>query len=660
MASWRLAAQLPSAAFPSVSQLLMSLLLPTVAGVLRRRSPAKSAEPASPSSQSCGSTHSDAASHAHMPNAASPSPSPPSRRGTAASAADAASARRGGSRSSATRPGTTPGAPEPHVPARGTLRAAFASPLRSDRGGAEGAWSLAPTERLLDTPASAGADRAKCAPAPDEEDAEWRECVLALLALPEPDHARAPWPVSARAGAAATPHGAAPSSRELREAIAAKVARMQARLHEPASERNASAVSTGAAGAGVAASPSPSGIDNVRTAAREDVDRALREHGSLEAEVELLRAQLSDAQLRLKLRSGAVDSRMRDKVGKLELEMASLRAELGGTAVELTEASAAASAALEAQREAERQRIEAVAEAADVARRLASLEGQLRAERESRVAAENLLASASSASHSAAQEAKESALAAAEHCARAAAGEDSLAALRGRLSDAEARNRELESSTAIAKEASANAATLHSQEATAHRASKASLLAAENEMRALKRRAEGAEAKLMAAEGEIRKAKGDAAARDRELGRAKEQAAEAEARAEYLRAGAAKERESRAALIEEAKAQVARRATGQVLRLVVVAPTVRVQVPPDGDALERPRLPVAKLRAVLREEILPPFVRIFGRQETATSAAVEVREPWLNSLVEDLERGIEAQLRETFAGVSTTRTVPSP
>ena len=434
---------------------------------------------------------------------------------------------------------------------------------------------------------------------------------------------------------------------------------MQAHLTEPVSAGKGSASNAGAVTETAVALPM-TGINNVRAAAREDVDRALREHGSLEAEVELLRAQLSDAQLRLKLRSGTVDSRMREKVGKLEIEMASLRAELDGTTAELTEASATAAAALEAQREAERQRIEAAAEAADVARRLASLEGQLRAERESRVSAENLLASASSASHVAEREAKESAQAAAEHLARAAAGEDSLAALRARLSDAEARNRELESSTAIAKEASANAANLHNKEATAHRASKVSLLAAENELRALKRRAEGAETKLKTAEGDLRKAKGDAATRDRELGRAKEQAAEAEARAEYLRAGAARERESRTALIEEAKAEVARRATGQVLRLVVVAPTVRVQVPPDGDALERPRLPVAKLRAVLREEILPPFVRIFGRQETATSAAVEVREPWLNALVEDLERGIEAQLRETFAGVSTTRTAPTP
>jgi len=470
---------------------------------------------------------------------------------------------------------------------------------------------------------------------------EWRDWASGLLRL---------------TGASGRPDDGASRDEDdssLRSRIQARVEAVKQQRDELAARRAAPP----AAPAGAA-----SGAGGVRAAARADVDRALREHGEMETELDLARARLADAELKLRLRGLSGDGRLREQVAALESAGAALQDDvkrLDGDCQALREEAAALRAEAA---ESARQGREEASRAAALEDGLVACRSELEQQREARIEATRQLEACRAEAHrlTAAEAAARSESAGDQQ--RRTAAQEAMAAMRRDLQEARSGAAETARRAEMLEEAGSTSQQRLTAEQTAHRATRAKLLAVTSELRSSTRLCSSTEGRAAAAEGAVARLEQEAAERAKEMGAAKQRASEAEARAEYLRAASVRERETRQQLIDDAKADIARRATGKVLRLVVVAPTVRVQVPPDEPTAVRPRMPLETLKAVLREEILPPFVRIFSRDTSGPEAGrakgrgkVQAQEEWLKALVEDLEAGIEAQLRETFAAVRTER-----
>jgi chromosome segregation ATPase len=385
----------------------------------------------------------------------------------------------------------------------------------------------------------------------------------------------------------------------------------------------------------------------------------------MEAELDLVRAQLADAELKLKLRASNSDARMQTELKTSTEKCEALAKELQIAKSALEQSQASTNRLVEdLKRHSEHTSTHHVA----LESRVAALDSQRQTLEEEAVELRRQLDGQRAVATKAAQDASEASSLACSETQRGTELAAAEEAARATLGSTKRQLAETEEKLAGARGDAEMAATRLRNEASAHRACKAKLLAAITEQRSVQKFAAAAEGKAAAAEAALQATKEELYAIRRQHAAASERLSEAEARAEYLRSASVKERDARQHLIDEAKALYARRATGSIVRLVVVAPTVRVQMPQEPESRVRPRLPISQLRAVLRDDVLPPFVRIFRRagESRASSSSsksrkarpskVTAQEPWLQELVRDLESGIEHQLRETFAdlGVRTS------
>lgn len=173
------------------------------------------------------------------------------------------------------------------------------------------------------------------------------------------------------------------------------------------------------------------------------------------------------------------------------------------------------------------------------------------------------------------------------------------------------------------------------------------LLTEEGELRVSRSMTAAAEARALTFGKQLADERDVTDALRRQVASLETRVSEAEARVSYMRSTADGETTIRDVAVAKARAEVARAMASKVLRLVVVTPTVSVQLPAGATFTVRAVMPEQHLRKVLHESILPAFVRIFRRDE-AVSATPGAEEPWLRELVEDMEAGIEEQLRATF------------
>jgi hypothetical protein len=400
-----------------------------------------------------------------------------------------------------------------------------------------------------------------------------------------------------------------------------------------------------AAAAVVVDEPPSVGVRAVREGARSDVDGALKDLERLQAETELLKAQLADATLRLKLRSGASESKLKGQVGDLEARLQELE--------QLLEQSEAARSTAEAE----------LAARADAA---AAAEATWKEERErSEARATRLLGTQMFEHRKALRELSERhAMTLSDQESRNTALVEMLAAAKARVGTLEVqiaelgeRRETLEGALARAKDEKEDLGRVKgalqeslATEQSGHRACKTKLLACQSELRAARGASAAAEGKFAACEANLEAAHKEVQGLKESLARALERASEAEARAEYLRDASVREREARTELIEEAKGEIARRMTGQVIRLVVVAPTVNVMMGSGKVEQVKAAEPAGVLHQTLRQRLLPQFVRILTRvdEPSGKESSDPSKEPWITSLVEDLETGIKAQVRECF------------
>lgn len=412
-----------------------------------------------------------------------------------------------------------------------------------------------------------------------------------------------------------------------------------------------------------------SSSEAVRDAARRDLVAAASAHSCLEAEVDLLRARLADAELKLKLRTANSDAKFQADLKAAALHSHKLKADCDRLQAEKRDLQHRVQ-----QQQSDMLSLNSVLETkttrvADLEGAVAGLEAHKQTMEDDAIELKRQLALKDTVATKAAGQATEAAALAQSESQRVNDLATSQEALRTDLAATRKNLLSLQEQIITARGEAEMASERLSKEAAAHRLCKAKLLVAMNEQRNGKKHAAMAEGNAAAAEAALTATRQELDGLRKQHAAATERLSEAEARAEYLRSVSAKERDKRQQLIDEAKATYARRVTGTIVRLVVVAPTVRVQMPPAKESQVRPRLPVAQLRAVLRDDVLPPFIRIFRREDQgsragsaslskarrARSAQVSGQEPWLQDLVRDLESGIEHQLRETFAdlGVGT-------